>query len=195
MSPKVSDRVQGVVLAGGLSTRMGRDKARIRLDGEFLYVRAARCLIEVGCDRVVVVARSDLETHADISDFWRDLHGGQGPLDGLLTALTNSTAPMVSVLAVDLPGVTGEVLRRTREALAENLDLDAVVLRGGKGRQALAASWRRVPTLERIQPLFASGERSLHRILESLVVQDVIVGDEVLVNVNTPEELAALRSE
>ncbi|MFM8945950.1 MAG: molybdenum cofactor guanylyltransferase [Actinomycetota bacterium] len=46
--------MDGVVLAGGLSTRMGRDKAGLEIAGEALYVRAARRLSAAGCSRVVV---------------------------------------------------------------------------------------------------------------------------------------------
>lgn len=183
------------MLAGGLSTRMGRDKASLEIAGEALYVRAARCLSGAGCARVVVITRSDLEPHPLIDGFWSDRHGGQGPLDGLLTALENSSADLVSLLGVDLVNVTADSLRRTREILATKSDVDAAVLRSDGGRQALACSWRRDRALAAASAFFNSGGRSIHRFLEALVVQDLYVSEDILVNVNTPEQLAALEKE
>jgi len=191
----VTDCVEGVVLAGGLGTRMGRDKAGLELAGEALYVRAARRLSAAGCSRVVVISRSDLAPHPVVDGFWRDLHGGQGPLDGLLTALENSSASVISVLGVDLPKVTAESLRATREIIETTSDVDAVVLKSDGGRQALASSWRRDRVLDAARNFFSSGGRSIHRFLEVLVVHELDVADDVLVNVNTPEQLAALESE
>ncbi len=195
MFPRVNDSVDGVVLAGGLSSRMGRDKARLEAHGELLYVRAARRLIEAGCGRVKVIQRFPLEPHPLIAGFWTDSFGGQGPLDGLLTALERSSAPVVTVLGVDLPMVTADSLRRSRNLLAEGIDVDVVVLGNVMGRQALASSWRRERALGPVRRFFEGGGRSIHRCLEALRVEDLEVSERELMNLNSPEQLSELRNE
>lgn len=174
---------------------MGRDKSLIEVDDEALYVRAARCLNAAGCTRVMVISRSDFDPHPSVAGFWRDIHGGQGPLDGLLTALEKSSASVVSVLGVDLPKVSARSLRLSRDLLGEMSDVQAVVLKGDSGRQALASSWRRAAVLEAGRSFFAAGGRSIHRFLETLVVHELEVPEDSLLNVNTPEQLATLRNE
>lgn len=83
------------ILAGGLSTRMGRDKFRLRLDHRTMLTRvrsAAR-----GLKLPVRVIR-------------RDLKPGCGPLGGIYTALKSSHADTVLFLACDMPFVSTGLL-------------------------------------------------------------------------------------
>jgi molybdopterin-guanine dinucleotide biosynthesis protein A len=97
----------GVVLAGGASRRMGRDKAALAVDGETLAARAARRLLGV-CPRVA------------IADGGRGLVPGlpslpdapaAGPAAGILGAARAWPGHPLLVLACDLPGVSEALLR------------------------------------------------------------------------------------
>ena len=100
----------GVILAGGRSRRMGRDKAAIPVAGEPLWKRQARVLREAGAASVVLVLRPDQapppDTGAAAVQVLRDVYRDAGPIAGLHIALT---APPLAgwylVLAVDLPSV------------------------------------------------------------------------------------------
>lgn len=85
------------VLAGGLSTRMGRDKARVRL--------GRRTLLGYVCD----AARA---TGLPVRIIRRDRVPRCGPLGGILTALQTSRADAELFLACDMPFVPTELLRR-----------------------------------------------------------------------------------
>src|SRR5580693_5086169 len=94
----------GVVLAGGESRRMGRDKALVEMDGEPLWRRQVGVLHSAGAERVVVVRRREQEAldHPDcVFDEFRDC----GPLAGIHAALKIGGYPHVAVLAVDMPGI------------------------------------------------------------------------------------------
>jgi molybdopterin-guanine dinucleotide biosynthesis protein A len=89
---------EGFVLAGGRSSRMGRDKALLQLGG--------RAMLEIALDKLralplaspprVAGARSDAGAIAD-------LHPGCGPLGGIEAALTASSHPLNVFLPLDMP--------------------------------------------------------------------------------------------
>ncbi|MGA2692130.1 MAG: molybdenum cofactor guanylyltransferase [Opitutaceae bacterium] len=97
----------GVVLAGGLSRRMGADKANLLLDGEPLWRRQMGVLRAAGLGRVVLMRRTG-QTAPPGVECWRDVPDAIGPLGGIHTALLARVAPWVAVLAVDMPGIRAE---------------------------------------------------------------------------------------
>jgi molybdenum cofactor guanylyltransferase len=133
----------GVVLAGGASRRMGRDKAALAVAGETLAARAARLLASV-CRRVV------------LADGGRNLVPGlpslpdapiQGPAAGILAAAQAWPGHPLLVLACDLP--------RVPAALLAELLQEAGAGHGGIVGQATGPDWV-VPRWERgLEPLCA----------------------------------------
>ena len=93
---KESTPLEVCILAGGLSSRMGRDKARLRLNGRTLLAQVRDAAQTLGCP--VRVIRRDLVTRC-------------GPLGGVFTALKTSRAEAVLFLACDMPFVSPELLR------------------------------------------------------------------------------------
>jgi len=110
----------GFVLAGGLSTRMRRDKAMLDWHGEPLLAHLAR---EVACvARSVVVLAPPTRYHALGFPCWNDLHPGLGPLGALETALQRTADDWNLLVAVDLAGVDRSLLAalaRTAEGAGE----------------------------------------------------------------------------
>ncbi len=94
----------GAVLAGGMSRRMGEDKAGLVLDSEPLWRRQVGVLAGAGLGRVVLVRRQDQDAPPGV-ECWRDCIEGIGPLAGLHAALLPRAADFVAVLAVDMPGI------------------------------------------------------------------------------------------
>lgn len=92
--------VGGYILAGGLSTRMGRDKAVVEYKGSSLLVRALAAMAKVVSAPKIVGTRPDLATYAPVVP---DLHPVIGPLGGLHSALHDTKAEINLFLPVDLP--------------------------------------------------------------------------------------------
>jgi len=92
--------VNGFVLAGGRSTRMGRDKALLHYAGRPLIAHAVDLLKAAGVAPHIVGRRPDLATYAPIVE---DLHPGCGPLGGIEAALASSSSEWNLFLPVDLP--------------------------------------------------------------------------------------------
>jgi molybdopterin-guanine dinucleotide biosynthesis protein A len=109
-----------VILAGGRSTRMGRDKARLELHGRPLLARQIALARSLAPVEVLISGRAE----TDYSDFGcpvlLDRMPDAGPLAGIAVALEVARAPLVLVLAVDLPHLTPGVLERVLAAAGEN---------------------------------------------------------------------------
>ena len=189
--------IAGIVLAGGASTRMGRDKATIRLDGETLLERAARHLTEAGATRIVVATGTPGRLGAlawpEVGD---GAHTGQGPLAGLAAALSvlEHDHDVALVLAVDLPFAEPRLLGWLAHELRVTgvpglIPLDAVELRP----QPLHAAYRPAAIAPRLRDaLERTDDRRLLRALAAagaVQVQAPDFGRTWSRNVNTPLDL------
>lgn len=115
-----SPAFSAVILAGGRSTRMGRDKAFLKFHGRPLLARQIALACALGPVEVLISGRAD----ADFTEFGcpviHDRVPDAGPLAGIAAALENARAPLVLVLAVDLPHLTPAVLERVQAAAGES---------------------------------------------------------------------------
>lgn len=129
----------GVVLAGGRSSRMGRDKALIEWDGATLLDRAID-LLRPHCREVLVLGDPVKHTakHATVI---ADEVPGQGPLGGLVTAMKRARYVRMLVLACDLPLVNDRLLVRLKNELDRGFD--AAVPRHAGLLEPLAGAYHR----------------------------------------------------
>lgn len=103
-----------VILAGGASRRMGRDKAWLELEGKSLLTHALEKVRSLGIFEVYISGRPGVDYSAYHSEVLHDLEPGFGPMGGIERALFASTAPLLLVLAVDLPRMSAAFLARMR---------------------------------------------------------------------------------
>jgi molybdenum cofactor guanylyltransferase len=90
----------GFVLAGGQSSRMGRDKALVEFAGRPLVAHALSILQQAGLAASIAGAQSDLAAFAPVVS---DSEAGRGPLSGVCAALASTVARYSVFLSVDLP--------------------------------------------------------------------------------------------
>jgi molybdenum cofactor guanylyltransferase len=121
-----SPDVGGYVLAGGKSSRMGRDKALLELAGKPLIEHAVAKLRRVCEDVHILSGRQELAAFAPLV---RDLHEGCGPMGGLEAAFEHSQHEWNLFMPVDVPflpsafldswvrGVIGDQERGARVAM------------------------------------------------------------------------------
>src|SRR5262249_40275786 len=100
----------GVILAGGLASRMGgRDKAFAAVDGEPIAVRTVGLFQRLFPQ--VIVATNRPERFAGLAvETVADRHPGCGPLAGIHAAMLASRSPWVFVVACDMPGLDPDVI-------------------------------------------------------------------------------------
>jgi len=101
------EALAGFVLAGGRSSRMGRDKALVELDGRTLAALAVDKLKAAGLSAVIAGARSGLGHLAPVV---ADEAPDEGPLRGVCTALGSTKAPLTVFVPVDMPLIPAALL-------------------------------------------------------------------------------------
>jgi len=106
-----------VLFTGGLSRRMGTDKATMAIAGEPLWVRQLRVLRELQPDAIWISARARPAWCPAEIEVVVDVEPSRGPLSGLAAALGQMKTSHLLALAVDLPRITVEPLRKL-ESLA-----------------------------------------------------------------------------
>ena len=104
--------IYGLVLAGGESRRMGRDKALLSRDGTSQLAHVA-ALLEKVTDRVFVSTRSELQGETERSRFAQivDRYKDIGPIAGILSAMDEYPEVNWLVVACDLPNIDVATLR------------------------------------------------------------------------------------
>jgi molybdopterin-guanine dinucleotide biosynthesis protein A len=180
------EAVCGFVLAGGKSSRMGRDKALLKLDGETLAARAVRKLRLVFAEVAIAGGAEELRPLARVVV---DEHPGCGPLGGIVAALEQSPYEWNLFLAVDMPFVPEYVLR---ELVGAARDGAAIVLAEAEGRlQPLCGLYSRAALPGLKADLLAGRLKVKDAALGTGACR--VVGFEELDwfrNLNTPEEFA-----
>ena len=94
------EEAAGFVLAGGMSSRMGQDKALVALGGRSLIELGLDVLRGAGLPVSIAGARSALAEFAPVVE---DEKADAGPLSGICAALAASTARWVVFLSIDQP--------------------------------------------------------------------------------------------
>jgi molybdopterin-guanine dinucleotide biosynthesis protein A len=185
-----------VILAGGKSSRMGRDKAFVEVGGSSLIARQIALVGDVGAGEVFISGREDVDYSAFGCRVLVDEFSDAGPLAGIERALDASSSPLVLVLAVDMPAMNSPMLRRL---LASCTAVRGVIPRTKDGIEPLAAIYPKAAlnTLKReLQQGKSPGVRWLaQECVAAGLAQFVDVSDadvESFVSVNSPEELRKL---
>ncbi|MFA5665345.1 molybdenum cofactor guanylyltransferase [Castellaniella sp.] len=113
-------RVQGLILAGGQSTRMrsvqrpGADKGLMIWQGRPLVAQAGGYMRSQGVSSLFISANRHLLDYARHGPVLTDPSGllGSGPLAGVLAGLLHAPADWLFVVPVDVPGLPGDLLQR-----------------------------------------------------------------------------------
>ena len=202
MANTSTDRLAGIVLAGGRSRRMGHNKAAMDWDGQPMLARIVETLGQ-RCDAGVLVAATTA------SPAYQDLHGtggpvaqwvtaevpGSGPLGGLAASLQQAGADgadVAFVCATDMPLIEVRLIDELVAGLTESVD--AVVATDAERDHPMAGIYR-IGAASRIAALVEAGERRMTAALDALDTRRVTVSNpNWLTNVNAPEDLHRLRA-
>jgi FdhD protein len=190
--------VTGVILAGGSSSRMGRNKALLEVDGSPIITRTYRILASL-FHEVIVVTNSPLDYDFLPCRKVPDIYPGCGSIAGLHSALAHSSTAHSFVTACDLPFLDPAVIRY----LCDNRTggYDAVVPLSEGGQEPLHAVYSSA-CKDIFENAIQKGERKILDILGRMNILQV-TDDELqraggqtksFLNVNTPEEYEKIRT-
>jgi molybdopterin-guanine dinucleotide biosynthesis protein A len=184
------DQIEAFILAGGASSRMGTDKARLLLEGKTFIERISQTLGDVASRVVIVGQHSEdlsLESVSDVHPKW-------GALGGIETALTNCETEWAFVIACDLPFATADLWRRLSSFRPGH---DAVVpIQQDLIPQPLCAFYKVRPCLDQVTKLIRTGLRRPLDLLQTVntkwvpfvEIEDMSGSENFFVNINTPED-------
>ena len=110
MEPRDRPTLSAVILAGGRSLRMGRDKAWLPVHGRPLLARQIALVQALRPAQTFISGRADVDYSALGCRVLHDLKAGLGPLGGIERALHACDANLLLVLAVDLAAITSAFL-------------------------------------------------------------------------------------
>ncbi|OBG40782.1 molybdenum cofactor guanylyltransferase [Mycobacterium alsense] len=187
----------GVILAGGESRRMGRDKATLPgPGGAATLVEYVAGVVAQRCEPVFVVAAPGQPLPSLRARVLRDEARGMGPLPATgrgLRAAADAGARFAFVCAVDMPLLTAELIDDLVRLAAKT---DAEVVLPWDGRSHYLAAVYRTDLAERVDALVAAGERKMSALIDASDAQQIVLPDSrALTNVNTDAQLrAALRA-
>jgi molybdopterin-guanine dinucleotide biosynthesis protein A len=191
----MSARFSAVLLAGGKSSRMQRDKAFIEIGSVPLWRRQLRLLQELQPHEIFIAGPRRAEWENEGCTIISDVEKDAGPLAGLTAGLRRCSTPLLLTLAVDLPEMTTDYLR---ELLAHEA---GIVPHLELRFEPLAAVYP-VTALSLAQSCLDSGDYSLQRFVsrcaaEALVRLKTITPAEepFFLNMNTPEDLRLVINE
>lgn len=192
--------IEGFILVGGASSRMGTDKARLTLGGRNFVERIHSALSAITPQTSLVGAVEAQELWPQLPSL-PDVHVKWGALGGLHTALAACEAEWAAVAACDLPFITGELFVRLA-SLRGNFDAVVPVQMDGRW-QPLSALYRVSRARNLAAQLIAEGERRPRALLKQLhtrhvafaELEDLRGADRFFTNVNTPEDYAHAREE
>ena len=186
------------VLAGGLSSRMGREKAFLELDGRTLLSRTMQVAQAVS-DQVMIVGSR--EKFSRFGPVVVDVYRERGPLGGVHAALAGNAAEWNLMLAVDLPRLQPELLQFIASQARQSGAMVTVPRAGGRF-QPLCAVYRKafLPFAEaalregknKIDALFPEVDT---RVIEEPELVSAGFAAGMFMNVNTPEEYKAALQE
>jgi molybdopterin-guanine dinucleotide biosynthesis protein A len=158
----------GALMAGGKSTRMGRDKCLMNVNGVPMWQRQLELLCGLSPE-VFTVAPQRPQWLPDNARWIPDAVCDEGPMGGLAAALAHATHEKVLVLAVDMPAMTGDFLKKLSDKLSGVADRRGAVPQIGEWYEPLAAIYPReaLPVVK--EQLFVKKDNSLQSLLRGLV--------------------------
>lgn len=196
--------LEGFILAGGASRRMGTDKAQLVLAGQTFVERVATALSAV-TNEISIVGAGQHESPNSLQHnlpIVPDIHEKWGALGGLHAAFAACRSEWAIVVACDLPFVTGGLLTQLVRLSAELEGCEAVAPVQGDGRpQPLCAVYRCAPCVKIASELIKSGEHRPVALLQSArtrwVAFSELAGlddaDQLFDNLNTPDDYERAR--
>lgn len=182
--------ITAAILAGGKSSRMGRDKALLEFNGKPFIQYIADAMQEV-FKKVIIIS-----DHGELYQFlglpiYKDIFKYCGPLGGIHSAFAHTKTKSIFIASCDIPLLTPELIRSIIDTPFQG---DVIVLPSGKSIQPLCGLYSRncVPTLEKH---LKNGQYSVLRFLEDLstiIVAPKMIRERRLVDVNTPGQYKIL---
>ena len=181
-----SIQVSGIILAGGVSRRLEKNKALERIGGKAIIERVIDSLVPLTTEVLAVVARPEQATALRLPPSVRvvsDRYPGGGSLGGIFTGLEASAELWSLVVACDMPFLNRELLHHL---IAQSSNVDAVVPCLGGQPEPLHALYSKA-CLAPMERMLRDGDLKIAPLFEAVRVRYV---DEETIDRIDPRHLS-----
>ena len=186
-------KTTGIILAGGKSSRMGKDKALLKYEGKSFLEHCATTLSSV-CDEVLISAN---HSYPDIGlKVVYDIYDNKGPIGGIYAAMQCAKYDTILCLSVDAPLVTSEFLQWM---LAHQTGATSVFVKEERKCHPLIAIYRKEDQ-EILLNQINNNELRMSNLIKKLNHLSIDAEDypqyntTLLKNINTPDEYKEIKS-
>lgn len=188
----MTGRVLALLLAGGDSTRMGRDKATLEWHGQPLWTRQIETLRSLQPDTLAVASWNRPEWLPGDIIWLKDTHPDRGPLSGIAAALESTASDHILVLAIDMPCMISKYLHSLRVDCGPAKGIVPITPNGWEPLAAIYPAEARALTRKHLE----AGKYGLQNWVSELAQERLIQPRNVLAeeselfkNVNHPTDL------
>ncbi len=187
-------KITGILLAGGMSRRMGREKGILKIGGRFLYQYPLR-ILEALCDEILISTCTNFSTPLAYPAVCDEITG-IGPMGGIYTCLKKSSNDLNIVLSYDMPLVNEGLLEHL---IHESPSHDIVIpaLQDNKS-EPLCGIYRQSVT-DVFRDLIGKKMYAVHRALPLVNSRTVLIDDrmpfyhpDIFLNINQESDLKRL---
>jgi len=187
--------ITGIILSGGQSTRMGTDKAFIRLGNKTFIEHTSELIREYCCEILISTNNRNkylLPEHRTIADEIQ----GLGPIGGIYTCLKHSITKENLVVAVDIPFINSGLIQYLLSYTAE-AELVIPCIRGGSVEPLCAVYSKSV--VKYLEAMIAEKDLKVQNLMHRCSTKVIQISEELdfyndrlFFNVNNPDDLNVL---
>lgn len=181
-------KVGGIILAGGKSSRMGTDKAYVKVDGIEMMTYVVKTLKEVCAE--VCICTNHISHNSFQQQLIFDKYQGKGPIAGILSGLEYSSYELNFVLSCDTPFISVQILEKLLLS-AENSSSEATIAYCNGQLYPLCGVYSR-NSRALIESLLKKDVKKLRTVLSHLNVTIESFPDtyeKYFLNINTPDDV------
>lgn len=191
-------QVTGIILAGGKNSRMGTNKAFLKIDQNRLIDKTLEIYRRLFAE--IIIVTNDPLSYLDFTDaaLVTDIYKGKGPLGGIYTGLVYAKNPFVFVSACDMPFLNRDFIQYLMDQTGRH---DVIVPELPEGYQPLHAiySLNCLPSIKRLLLMDKLKITGFYRDMRVLAIgteqiQPFNPDGRLFHNLNTPEDFAQVKS-
>lgn len=190
MTASIHNTITGIILAGGKSSRMGRDKGLLEFEGKTFIERIMESISPL-VDSMIIVSSNEEYDQFGVRRV-EDIIPEAGPLAGVYSGLFFSETDDNLIISCDVPLITAPVLK----LLIEAKDNSEVIQLESQGKTLPLIARYKKSCQHSFKELLDQGERRLRTAIDQGSCITLPVPQHLarhVVNINTPEQLKALK--
>lgn len=186
------EKVTGIILAGGKSSRMGTDKGFLKLNNRLFIKHIINAIKPLVSEIIIVSDNKDYDVFG-LKRVEDDIKNA-GPLSGVHSGLKTSKTQYNLVLSCDIPLITTKILKKLLNGIDKHTDIIQIVSQG-KSMPLIALYKKQCETV--FFQLLHKNERRMYYAINQCNLKTIVLQPEEEIytrNINTPEDFKKIES-